>query len=107
MALSCPAEPTDQGDSSICVCAALAMAATEGDIVKKFTYFLRDFLGGFFSNKDCLLLALDHIGIDASQLALQSHLVNTSERVRKKNYNTLPANLVGSFVCSLLSIDIN
>ena len=35
MDLSCPAEPTDQGDSSICVCAALAMAATEGVIMKK------------------------------------------------------------------------
>ena len=34
MALSCPAEPTDQGDSSICVCAALAMAATEGVVAK-------------------------------------------------------------------------
>ena len=29
-ALGCPAVTTDQGHSSICVCAALAMAVTEG-----------------------------------------------------------------------------
>jgi len=52
-ALESQAVTTDQGNSSICVCAALAMAATE---------------------------ALDDVGIDTSQRDLQAALVNKSNK---------------------------
>ena len=66
----------------------------------KINLFLRDFSGEIFSKKACLLLALDHMGIDALQLALQSHLVNTSERVRQKVIHYLQLWFVRSFIRS-------
>ena len=77
-ALESQAVTTDQGDSSICVCAALAMAATEGGLLT-----ISSFVSQFKIEK-LSFAALDDVGIDASQRELQSHLVNTSVRVRKK-----------------------
>ena len=79
-ALEAQAVTTNQGNSSICVCAALAMAATEGEELKNAQY---SFLS--LHNYPCFFVALDDVGIDASQRELQSHLVNKSTRVRKRD----------------------
>ena len=71
-ALKAQAVTTNQGDSSICVCAALAMAATDGGQLNDFLSLRKYFFVSLFLT--CFFVSLQH----SMTLASTPHKENCS-----------------------------